>query len=546
MGFHTYPYRSYQIKTFLQLQITSKGAIVKKIKLLILLSTILLSITKLSAGTLEVDAITLKTITPQNIIYTGKVEPFESVLLAFNVPGIINMTLPLGTQVYSTIASNSGKIIRPGTIVASLYKNQQAYAVKAAELAVAIAQSNYDNAQLDYKRQKELIAKNAVALRDYQNANNTLLNTKLTLETAVNALVTAKYNFMCTDITAPFDGIVSEVIRGPNRGVGNGDDILQITRLNPIMIKISFPNVIKELISQNTLLKVYSNRMTTPSPAWYEPNPKDTLNAEFFVGNKIIPTNITPAEEKLPKVYEVLPVTDMGLIPNPDLNKYKLAIPKASIRHDKNGQFYVLRAKGQKALSLEKGISKTFKVERVNIVPGDVNAQFNLGFKGEVNLCNLKDPGSLKFHDVLIVDGDKGIIDGDKVVLVVQHFMFLPNELVAVHIPSLCKPGFYVHNKAIILMGKGKDFVYINDNGKAKLVNVKVTGTTGRYYKIEAPEIKEGVQVLYFDKLSELRSCYDGIPIKIEKIINPPIHLEKPRAAVLRFPVQPVEEIYHL
>ena len=508
--------------------------------------SLFLILINVSGNQLSVDAVTLQTIAPKDINFTGKVEAFESVLLAFNVPGIIKTTLPLGTQVYSTVTGENGKVIRDGTIVASLYKNQQEYAVKAAHIAVKIAESNYEKAIIDYKRQKELIAKKAVSMQSYQDSSNALLNANLNLETAKNAFITAKYNLDCCEITSPFDGIISEIIRGSNRSCGQGDDVLQVTRLNPIMIKVEFPSIIRAIISKSTVVKIYSNRMINPMPSWYEPNPRDSLNAEFFVGNVVIPTNIEPNEKKIPKVYEVLPVTDMSLIPNPDLKESKLAVPVEAIKKDKDGQHYVFRAKGQRALSLKKGIAKVFTIEKINVTPGKIGTQLDLGFKGQVKLCNLENNGDLKFHDVLVVKSEDNLKDGGKALLVEQHYMFQPGEIVAVQIPSLNMSGFYVHHKSIILMGKSRNFVYINDKGKAKLITVKVTGTTGRYYKIESPEIKDGTQVLVFNKLSTLRKCYDGAPIKINKLRQPPVHLEHPHATALYFPKQPIEEIYHL
>ena len=306
---------------------------------------------------LDVNVMQLKQITPTDVVFTGKVQTFESVLLAFNVPGIIKSVLPLGTIVHSALTDNNGKIVKPGTIVATQYTEQQKYALKAAKLSKEIAIVNLNNAKLNYERQKKLIDKNAVSQVDYDNAVNAYLNAKLDYENTVNDLATAQYNLDCCQITAPFDGIVTEIIRGPNRGVGNGDDILQITRISPVLVKVAFPDTVKSLISKNMVVEVYSNRMTSPVPAWYEANPRDHLNAEFFVGNdRIVVNNMSPEQEKMSKVYEILPATDMAMLPNPKIQTSKIAVPEEAIQKDEKG-YFVMKAAGQTALSLKKGIS---------------------------------------------------------------------------------------------------------------------------------------------------------------------------------------------
>ncbi|HBM15878.1 MAG TPA: hypothetical protein DD381_06000 [Lentisphaeria bacterium] len=322
-----------------------------------------------------------------------------------------------------------------------------------------------------------------------------------------------------------------------------------------MIVKIPFASEIVQLIGKDNVVKVFPLGSDQPKAAWIEINPVDPFSLYAFVENEIVPdlSYLTPEQKKLPRVYGLYPVKyfydkryftkietekDFVIDNLTEEQKNMLALPESAIFHDDQSDF-VYRAKGQKAFDMDKGISLDFDIEKVRIKKGILYREFSYEVGRALKIINLTDSSSLSADDVICMYPDKGLKDADHVCYTRTKWLFLPEDQIPVVIPDLVKPGFYVPPSAIIHAAEGANFVYINDNGKAKLLQVKLVGRATDTYAIEADGLKEDTQIIVIEDKSILNQLYDGAPITVKGIVNPPYILEKRRV----LPIVPVEQL---
>ena len=117
--------------------------------------------------------------------FPGTVRATHRVDLSFNVPGKL-IELPV----------SEGEAVKQGQVLARLDPRDY-------EAAVQAAQAEYDKALADYRRAKELVAKDYVSQADYDKAVARKEVTAAALERARKALDETK-------LRAPFDGVVAK------------------------------------------------------------------------------------------------------------------------------------------------------------------------------------------------------------------------------------------------------------------------------------------------------------------------------------------------
>ncbi len=494
----------------------------------------------LLAESLPVNVMTLEKITPKDIYFTGEVMSTEGGNLAFAVDrGLISRTKKVGDIVFPNIYNADGTIARKGTVIGQIVDDRQVASYEASLAALEGTQDKYN---------RLLKAGPSISKLDLEQA-------KMTMYQAKANLISAKADLEGTQLIAPYTGVITKIQRGPGMGVGGaGDDFATITRMDPMIVKIPFASEIVNYLGKDTIVKVYPLGMSEPVPCWVELNPADPFSIYAFVENEVVPdlTWLTPEQIALPKVYGLFPVghffseqyvTKIQIDKNPgneeltNEQKQMLSVPDVAVHSDKDGEF-VYRAKGQKAFSLDKGISIDFYLEKVHIKKGSLVRDFNYGAGGALTMVNLTDPGSLKDDDVLCLYFDKGLKDGDRVAYARVKWLFLPHDMVGVEIPDLVEPGLFVSTSVIIHAAENQNFVYVNDNGKAKLVKVELSGRAYDAYAIQGEGIKEGTKLVVIDDKNLLNNIYDGADLSVKGEIPPPKILEKRRM----LPLAPAEK----
>ncbi|MCP4177437.1 MAG: hypothetical protein GY756_06705 [bacterium] len=498
---------------------------------------------------IPVTDITVKKLTPVDVYFVGKTKPLDKVTLGFDIPGKIERTKQVGDVVYSPIYNDQGKELRKGTVVASLYKQRQKFELNAAEMNVKIAKYDLKKTLDDYKRNELMIKKNAISRKIHEESKIAVMKAKMTLDAAENSLGQAKYNLAATDIIAPFTGIISNVLKGKNLGTGDDGEVIEIVRMNPMLIEIPFAHELIDKLGKQDVVKVYPPGIDKPVPTWVEYSSFGIQSLEVYVPNKVISEDhLTIAQKKMPKVYDVFPVMPIVNAKNKTLletelqqnnGKVPLAVPVESLHRDSNGT-YVFLAVNQKCFSLDKGIDKVFTVKKMYVKLGDIRRHFNIGNRSGIQVTSIKD-GSLKDGDVIVLNGQNTIKDGSKVVRDELRWQFYPNEEVKVEIPAISKTGFYVPKDSIIHQAIGSNFVYIIENNKAKLTKVTITGLSPDNYSIEGDGIKEGVKIIVIKDKSEIDKLYNGADVKVTNTMSPLTRIEHKRAYNAVIPLDSIQ-----
>jgi len=125
-----------------------------------------------------------------------------------------------------------------------------------------------------------------------------------------------------------------------------------------------------------------------------------------------------------------IPVVDFSIVIHADSkNSRTLSVPEKSIQKDKKG-FYVWKGLGQQNMRPAKGLDHIFPVKKVYIVPEELSQHIASYSYFRI----LKDAGSLKPFDTVLIKIPGNLKSGDKVCLYRSRFLFMPGDPVKVEI----------------------------------------------------------------------------------------------------------------
>jgi multidrug efflux pump subunit AcrA (membrane-fusion protein) len=502
-------------------------------------------------GAIPVDVIELKKITPAKTYYTGEIEAIEKGIFSFDIDGKIEYVVNEGDYVFEGIYDKkSGKVIRKGTIVASYDKSRQKFALKDAVMSKKLAEANLEKAEANFTRYKSLVGKKIVSSKEFLDISTSYMKAKIELNNAENKLDKAIYDIESCNITAPFSGVVTKVFEQGKSHVGAGDDIVEITKMTTLVVKIPFPRELISNFREGTKVDIYPVNGGKPVSAWCRTGLTGNM-LYAYIKNNVIGQDLVDKDRKYKKIYEIFPVTNTGQscrivseLANAQTvfedGKNPLAVPEKSIHKDKNG-YFVLKAESagnNENFSL-------FNLKRINIVPGGIERDFNLGAYRDVKIKSLSDSGSLKLNDILVFIGEKNIKDGDTAVLDNVRWKFAPNQLVKVSIPSLNEAGIYVPPKAIIHQSDNDNYVYTVNKGKAKLTKISLLGRSSGFNRISGEGIVPGAKIIAFNNPNDIYSLYDNAVVNIKKTLPHPLRIQNKRADRLLIGVPEIEKTYY-
>ncbi len=161
---------------------------------------------------------------------TGNTAPIKSVDLVARVQGVLE-----------AISYQDGTFVKQGTSLFTIEPQTYKLKLEQAQAAEAGAQALLKQAEADYKRQADLVTRQAVsqATLDQSTANRDNAQANL-LQAQVNTKIAA-VNYGYTDVTAPFDGIVSAhmVSVGELVGASSPTQLATIVALDPIYVNFN-------------------------------------------------------------------------------------------------------------------------------------------------------------------------------------------------------------------------------------------------------------------------------------------------------------------
>ncbi|RXG99848.1 efflux RND transporter periplasmic adaptor subunit [Bradyrhizobium zhanjiangense] len=161
---------------------------------------------------------------------TGNTAPIKSVDLVARVQGFLQ-----------SIDYQDGTFVKQGTQLFTIEPETYKLKVEQAKAAEVGAQATVKQAEADYKRQVELVQRQAVSQSTLDTSTSTRDNAQASLQQAQVNTRLAEVNYSYTKVTAPFDGIVSAhlVSIGELVGVSSPTQLAQIVALDPIWVNFT-------------------------------------------------------------------------------------------------------------------------------------------------------------------------------------------------------------------------------------------------------------------------------------------------------------------
>ncbi len=161
---------------------------------------------------------------------TGNTASIKSVDLVARVQGFLE-----------SINYQDGTFVKEGTVLFTIEPETYKLKLEQAQAAEAGAQASLKQAEADFKRQSDLVARQAVSQATLDTSTSARDNAQANLQQAQANTKIAEVNYGYTKVTAPFDGIVSAhlVSVGELVGVASPTQLATIVALDPIYVNFN-------------------------------------------------------------------------------------------------------------------------------------------------------------------------------------------------------------------------------------------------------------------------------------------------------------------
>src|ERR1700732_2773553 len=173
---------------------------------------------------------------------TGNTAPIKSVDLVARVQGVLQ-----------SINYQDGTLVKEGTTLFTIEPETYKLKLEQAQAAEPGAQASRKQAEADYKRQSDLVARQAVSQATLDTSTSARDNAQANLQQAQVNTKIAEVNYGYTNVTAPFDGIVSAhlVSVGELVGAASPTQLATIVQLDPIYVNFN--------VNEQDVLRVRAN-----------------------------------------------------------------------------------------------------------------------------------------------------------------------------------------------------------------------------------------------------------------------------------------------
>jgi RND family efflux transporter MFP subunit len=159
-----------------------------------------------------------------------------------NTAAIKNVDLVARVQGFlQSINYQDGSFVKQGTTLFTIEPETYKLKLEQAQAAETGAQASAKQAENDFKRQSDLVQRQAVSQATLDTSTSTRDNAQANLQQAQVNTKIAAVNYGYTNVTAPFDGIVSAhlVSVGELVGVASPTQLATIVALDPIYVNFN-------------------------------------------------------------------------------------------------------------------------------------------------------------------------------------------------------------------------------------------------------------------------------------------------------------------
>jgi len=143
--------------------------------------------------------------------------------------------------VLQAISYKDGSFVKEGTPLFAIEPDTYKFKLEQAQAAEAGAQASLRQAEADYKRQVDLVARQAVSQATLDTSTSSRDNAQANLQQAQANTKIAAVNYGYTNVVAPFDGVVSAhlVSVGELVGAASPTQLANIVQLDPIYVNFN-------------------------------------------------------------------------------------------------------------------------------------------------------------------------------------------------------------------------------------------------------------------------------------------------------------------
>jgi RND family efflux transporter MFP subunit len=161
---------------------------------------------------------------------TGNTAPVKTVDLVARVQGFLQ-----------AIDYKDGSAVKEGTTLFTIEPETYKLKLEQAQAAEAGSQASLKQTELDYKRQADLVQKQAVSQSTLDTSTSNRDNAQANLQQAQANTKIAQVNYGYTNVTAPFDGIVTAHLVSVGELVGQASptQLATIVALDPIYVNFN-------------------------------------------------------------------------------------------------------------------------------------------------------------------------------------------------------------------------------------------------------------------------------------------------------------------
>jgi RND family efflux transporter MFP subunit len=161
---------------------------------------------------------------------TGNTAPIKNVDLVARVQGFLQ-----------SIDYQDGTFVKQGTQLFTIEPETYKLKLEQAQAAEAGAQASLRQAEADYKRQSDLVQRQAVSQATLDSSTSNRDNAQANLQQAQANTRLAEVNYGYTKVSAPFDGVVSAhmVSIGELVGVSSPTQLASIVAMDPIYVNFT-------------------------------------------------------------------------------------------------------------------------------------------------------------------------------------------------------------------------------------------------------------------------------------------------------------------
>jgi RND family efflux transporter MFP subunit len=280
---------------------------------------------------------------------TGNTAPIQSVDLVARVQGVLQ-----------SINYKDGSFVKQGTTLFTIEPEPYKLKLEQAQAAEAGSQASLKQAETDYKRQLDLVAKQAVSQATLDMSTSNRDNAQANLQQAQANTKIAAINYGYTDVAAPFDGIVSAhlVSVGELVGAASPTQLATIVQFDPIYVNFN--------VNEQDVLRVRAEakrRGLTPSDLTHLPIEVGLQTESGYPhrGNLDYAAPTVNLSTGTLAVRGVLPNADRVLLPGYyvrvrvpfDQAQNALLVPDVALGSDQSGR-YVLVVNGDNVVEQRK------------------------------------------------------------------------------------------------------------------------------------------------------------------------------------------------